>query len=458
MGSAASILSDSEGLAEAAGTAFADEFLRLLEEEKTLDEEITNDDVIDSYKKVAIDLASKYSAINAATQAVLVEMCTREFYDLKQAEKSYEEIKLHFASVVNAKVVEKRENAETEENFRHLSHTFLVAIDGSASSEVAVSCILKLMKDTDKIVLFHAHKHEDEANSLPEMYRHTQLSKTYEVKLADMVPAERRRMCFIERKAGENAKSILLRLVKLCESNTSFSERTEYFGDMVPDVVVVGFSGVKKEIANSPLLIGSSADLAMKNIHFPMIISKRDIATENRVILFAVDGSEETKQGLKMLFSFLRPSDTVIVAHCQQSALESSRSIFGDTDVEKLEQYYTKELADLSQKGEFHVIPREAGSSIADCVIEKAESVSADYIVLAPTARRQVTNITEEVIRKSPCSVILCKVNARTNEVVRVLSARKESNKDRNPPGSAGTSTTNICSEDITEAEVEDEI
>ena len=55
-------------------------------------------------------------------------------------------------------------------------------------------------------------------------------------------------------------------------------------------------------------------------------------------------------------------------------------------------------------------VPRDNDKSVADQIISQANDViEPDFLVLMPWAQQDMTSVTENIIKASKCSVILCK-------------------------------------------------
>jgi hypothetical protein len=177
-------------------------------------------------------------------------------------------------------------------------------------------------------------------------------------------------------------------------------------------------------------LLGSS-DISLDAIHLPCIIIKTPLlkapsqshlrgtsasssaeaspSTGPLRYLLAVNETIRSKRGLDLLKKLLNPRDTLRLIFI------SSR----DTTTAQLHEvhsYYHHELSHQSKgcpaDSTLTVIPM-AGRMLPDVILEYARDMHCDFIAVSPRPRyerrRDAMSVTEQILLKSNCNVIICK-------------------------------------------------
>jgi nucleotide-binding universal stress UspA family protein len=293
-------------------------------------------------------------------------------------------------------------------------NNFLIAVDGSVQADCAFQCAMNLRRKADCMIVFHTHKSPEKMELMLPAHRAGEIQRKYMELLNSLTP-DLYHMVFVERKDHETVKSALETILKKLRnpppSPTTSDKAKEVgsiFGNMVPDFLVIGYSGRKKELENSVSVMGSSTDLALRSVPIPIVIVKRPCNPENRTYLYATDGKQKSKEALDILLTLVMPRDTLIVVNVVPATpdLETSAAC------EATRLYFEAELLRAGPvNSRFNTISRESGQSLVDCLLTYVnDEVNPDFFVIAPRAKKQIASITEEVIMRSQSSIILCKM------------------------------------------------
>lgn len=183
--------------------------------------------------------------------------------------------------------------------------------------------------------------------------------------------------------------------------NLNFSPLSHH----VPDFLVIGYHGRKsEERAGNKIIMGSSANHLIREVHMPCIIVKKVCTAEKRTYVMAVDRSNRAKEGLSLLLTLVRPNDTLIIAHVEEVGEE------GEDSSAAIKAYYESEIKYwCPPDSKFVSLTPDNGKSTVDKLIEYADEIDPDFLVLAPAATKEVTCVTEPVLLRTTASVILCK-------------------------------------------------
>lgn len=381
---------------------------------------------------------------NEALKEELINIYVSEFEKMKLADiADPEEAREMFAAALAAKesewstkshrrlssiketVMEEEEDdipASSKTKFANKSrNTFLVSIDGSAQADCAFSCAMSLRRKLDCMVIFHTHKSSVNMESLLPAYRAPEIQRKY-TELLGHLPPELYHLAFIERKEHESVKGVLEVMLKkmrrqaeaMDRANSSKSANTPIglFGSFVPDFLVIGYSGRRKEMENSVSVMGSSTDLALRSVPIPIIIAKRSSERENKIYVYSTDGKQKSRDGLDILLTLIMPRDTLIVLRVASNDMDGTILEFRQAAELEIKSYFEEELQRAGPvDSRYLAIERNAGESVADCIVNYSNNeINPDFLVIAPRAKKQMASITEEIIQKSVSSVILCKM------------------------------------------------
>eukprot|EP01041_Mallomonas_annulata_P003541 gene3541-7043_t len=313
----------------------------------------------------------------AATELVRNEVATLladEFDRLKHSNLSQHEIREKFLHTLRANeenisrkigAIEKSPEPvlkilHEEHEFRELcmssvkkihlknANTWMCAVDGSKSSEIAFQTVLSMRRRVDHVCLFHSFStHDDELN---DEQRQESVRQKFEPQLLAHLPVNRFSFYWQDRK--ESLHEAITDLV--AEYKTAlYTHNLNSPMRILPDFFVLGYSGENKsglyECTSSPetttstsstTATGTSLQVAttdisssssnpqhhhqpqhhyndhyyatiLRSIPFPIIIAKTECPVGARSYILAVDDSEASKRGLDTLLTMLNPRDTL---------------------------------------------------------------------------------------------------------------------------------------------------
>ena len=282
---------------------------------------------------------------------------------------------------------------------------FLIAVDGSSESEAAAQVAMSLRKPVDHVTLLHIYSGNDQNDSsrLPKLYRqkavHTKFD-TLTTTLCGSVP-ERCSFSWIQKDDGTSPREIFLdhlknenkdynsRLLnnskvvvsvakksdidvystdgnsnwKMTKENTNkleidaITDEIDTVGILEKckhpvDFVVLGHAGRKSAIRPDQMLT-AIVDLALHDIKStvilvnqpPRISSARDTPVGKKVVM-AVNESDCSKKGLKILLTLMHPQDTLILIYVNQENTNSNKLFdnYSYNSLRDIQTYYEKEI------------------------------------------------------------------------------------------------------------------
>jgi len=307
--------------------------------------------------------------------------------------------------------------------FRNLrskfSHTFIVAVDGSQTADIAFQSVLSMRKNADNIVVYHSYSQTTEEKRPPEA-RLEPIKVKYEAALVSHVPTENYYMCIddlddlsviqeymkasaIDADAslaeGDIRQKALLKLLYLTEHQTTTMQHHSYFRDHIPDFVAFGFHGRKSELKEeNKQLMGSAADHVLRKMHQPCMLFKRLVNPDRRCYLMAVDASHRCRTALYILQSLMLPRDKLLVVHVESSVVPLA----------EVKIYYEREVTrSCPADSQYVSLQRQEGEDIAATLLRYAYEVDPDFLVLVPEDHRSLDKIAETCLYTTRSNVLL---------------------------------------------------
>lgn len=297
------------------------------------------------------------------------------------------------------------------------SHTFLCCVDGSQNADLAYRLCLSLMNKYDSICIFHAFC-ESHFSIIDPQYLPKEIRKKYESDLLNdaCLPATHYSFHFEER----YTRSALRVLTDLIDHHT---DKDKVFvlppAAKSPDFVVLGYAGHDNDenrVSDKgtrkiyPMSLGSTADMALRSVHLPCIIAKKNCPKEGpRVFVLAVNFSDYSKRGLDILLRLVSSRDTLELLFIQKPETNTEK-------IGQLQHYYEDQLNRYGPSdSRFIKIPIDHHQTVAETILQYVNeghgSMSPDFLALSPRAipDRIHSTITETLINGSNTSIILCK-------------------------------------------------
>lgn len=278
-------------------------------------------------------------------------------------------------------------------------YRWLVSIDGSESSHVAYETALALRKKIDHISLFHVYNNDQKHQS-------DMLQQKYDVSLTTSAVKPELYSFIWKEQTGGTVEKVL---IDLLEELVAISESP--YGEPTPDFFVCGTShSVKSGFEKTTL--GNVADLALRRVHLPIIITKGKIPPKGpKKYIMAVDDSEQSKRGLDILLTLLTPKDILRIVHvCGAGDSTKFMDEGGENTIEKIKTYYEDEIDIIGPvDSKVVMLAVEGGVSQVNTLIEYVNNEQPDFLALAPRAQVQNTSFTEQVMYRVYSGIILCK-------------------------------------------------
>jgi len=198
-----------------------------------------------------------------------------------------EQLKAEAAGLSALERARQRVSALTSIISREAAQNFLVAVDGSDSSNAAVEvCLRELMKSRDCISALHAFDSTKKYESLAESHKPEELREAISIKLMTRTSKDRHSLNWVDKK-GQETKPFVLKVV-----NDIADHRESLPLHMRPSFFVTGITGRKGS------KVGSLPAMAAGQFHLPNIIIKNagPVVDRPRVFVAAIKDLEHTAQ------------------------------------------------------------------------------------------------------------------------------------------------------------------
>jgi len=290
---------------------------------------------------------------------------------------------------------------------------YLVAVDGSGSSNTAVEvCLQELMKSRDCITALHVFDSTKVNVSLPAAMKPEALHEAVDVQLMTRMRKERYALNWVDKK-GQETRPFLLKVVNSIADNPD-----DLPVNMQPSYFVTGTTGRK---ANKK--IGSLPILAAGQFHLPNIIIKQGPAPfgRPRVFVAAIKDLEHTAP-YYLALDLMRPGkgDKLVVLHdhledngLTQLALTGTGFDMTSTEtmLKRYGDHFNARFSDdgVDNNAVFRAIARTARTSIKDAILVALEAEKADYLILYPAMESAGLTLMQSMIEEVQCNVIICK-------------------------------------------------
>jgi hypothetical protein len=287
---------------------------------------------------------------------------------------------------------------------------FLCCVDGSEAADIAFQLCMCLRRKHDTVEVFHAYQ-ETKHNDLQPHYLPEAIRNKYDHQLRALMSSEQFSFHFEER-YSRTALRTLQDFLDHCSDSTN-----PYLlpvGHKTADFVILGHAGRKRvhggRHGGSETSLGSTAELALRSIHVPCIIAKRNCphptSTVPKVFVLTVNFSECSKRGLDMLLPLVGPRDVLRLLFVQRPEADAEK-------VKHIQNYYENELRQNGPfDSKFERLRIDHHQTVANAIIDHVNGPHCpDFLVLSPRARPSCVHapITEQVIMNARPSIILCK-------------------------------------------------
>jgi nucleotide-binding universal stress UspA family protein len=280
---------------------------------------------------------------------------------------------------------------------------YLVAVDGSDAADMALHQCFALRRKQDFVTVFHAYR-----DSTPEATKHEfradALRARYEKELAQHVTKGLYRLAWEPRGAhksvAETVQDYLLELRK--NSDNSGGWRS-------PNFLVMGSRGRKAVQGTTYAPLSSNADWFLRSLGTPCVITKRgrgSSRTTPKHWMMAVDGTVYTNRALDMLFTLIKPKDSLEVFY-----VRPGKETLKDTQyIEYMREYYERELAEQGPAiSSFKLIKKQEGEALADTVVRYVNEQDPHYLAMGPraTAYQHLSPLMVQVVNNVNCNLMI---------------------------------------------------
>ena len=349
-----------------------------------------------------------------------------ETMKLKSEGKSDEEIRqelvkliVHKKRIVLQSKIEELQASAADADIQELSRvahqnfkknqglTFLIAVDGSKTADMAFNTIVSRRRRMDNILVYHSF-HPKSQDNKPHNFKMEAVKTQYETALLSHIPSKHYFLCIDElKRPDDNKEKVLFELIHRLRGRTRDPRvDAELFGNhAAPDFLVMGYHGRKsEEILERRGIMGSSANHVIRETHIPVILMKRPNKGEQRSYVFAADASLRAKKAFTQLLPLIRPKDTLTIIHVEESG--KNPDVY--TSPSETKAYYEKEIDEFCPVGTKYISIVDEGAVI-DLIINKVDDIDPDYLVIAPAAIKGISSIAESLMSKTSSNLILIK-------------------------------------------------
>ena len=287
--------------------------------------------------------------------------------------------------------------------------TFLVAVDGSKTADMAFNTIVSRRRRNDNVLVYHSFHPKSQENK-PHDFKMQAVKTRYETALLSNVPSNHYFLCVDElKRPDDNREKVMFEMIHRLRNRTKDPRiDAALFGDHTPpNFLVMGYHGRKsEEILERRGIMGSSANHVVRETHIPIILMKRPNTGENRSFVMAVDASLRAKKALTQLLPLVRPKDSLKIIHAEEVEKPTDTAI--NTSPFDTKAYYEKEIEEFCPVNTEYISLIGEGSA-TELICNKVDELDPDYLVLAPAAVRSISSVTETLMSKTSSNVILIK-------------------------------------------------
>lgn len=281
------------------------------------------------------------------------------------------------------------------------ANLFVCCTDGSEGASVALSVALNLRNKHDGLCIFHAFQ-EVKNPELPEEYLPNSIRQACDAMLENKVSPDERSFHFEER----YTRTALRTLTDFLDHYKDDAKVALLpGGGSTPDFVVMGSTGRKGPKAQYSTL-GSTVDLALRQVHVPCVIAKKPVTPGPRNFVMCVNYSTSSKKGLDVLLQIVRPRDSLHLLFVEREQSDPSK-------IHTIQNYYEEELALAGPVNSLFIrMPMGSHQSVQDAIVDYVNGPQCpDYVALAPRALvdRSHSPITEHILTHCRANIILCK-------------------------------------------------
>jgi hypothetical protein len=308
------------------------------------------------------------------------------------------------------------------------SLNFLCCVDGSQKSVIAFENMLSFTEKIEFVEIFHAFHAQDEnplqmdEDVVARGAEGVKIQSFYERRLKEMLSSTSYSFSLHER-FDRTPFHVLSDLLE--PSPTAETKEDERSPNRLakPDFIFLGYTAQQNESSSSLTLLGSTADIALRSIHFPCVVCKKSPTvspsrfpgtTISKSCVMMINFSKNSKTGLMLLLPLLSPHDSLRLVYFAKPDV-SQKSI--DT----LTSFYQTQLDSYGPgTSEIKIISIGTDEKVGERIVEYCnertqrtswrEEEEVDFLAIAPREKLLIAQpLTEYVLEHVRCNVILCK-------------------------------------------------
>ncbi len=274
-------------------------------------------------------------------------------------------------------------------------HHFVVGLDGSAASKIAMDTALSLRKVKGKFYGLHIENLE-KSKDLPAAMKWSAISEDAETKLVSSIPKSHYSLQAVVKNPGDSTKAAFV-------SHVNEIDQAMY--------VCLGWVG-RKGPKEDPSVLGSVSDVAMRSCHHPVMICKK-APPPNKPHSYVVcvdSGSDRGQWAFDVIMSLSMQVDSVQVAYVYDITDDDQG---GEAKMVEIKQLYedifkTNGFTNTT----FLPVLKEPGTPVYTALADKINEIAPDFTVVAPdlNLERKELSVSEHIIKGVKSNIIILKV------------------------------------------------
>lgn len=280
---------------------------------------------------------------------------------------------------------------------------YLVAIDGSEAAHMAFHQCMAMRRKQDFVTVFHAWR-DATPEQTKEQYKPERLREIYKKDLEQHVTKGLYRMAWEPRGPHRSVTETLQNYLMEFRTNANKSA-----GWRTPNFLVMGNRGRKALVGETYAPLSSNSDWFLRSLQIPCVIAKRSRGSSRSTPhhwMMAVDGTVYTNRALDMLFTLIKPRDTLELFYVRPDK-ETNKDM---QYIDYLQNYYIKELAEQGPPGAvINLIRKKDKETLAETIVRYVNEKDPHVLAMGPraTAFQHLSPLLVHVVNSVNCNLMI---------------------------------------------------
>lgn len=271
---------------------------------------------------------------------------------------------------------------------------YLVAVDGSASADLALMLCLMVRNKRDFVTVFHAYR--DDQSGVPDKFKAATLRSRYEYDIALKVPDTHFHICWMARE-GKSVSETMHNYIEFLKMKDDTK---------APHFIVTGHTGRKMSKYVAPL--SSNCNWFIRSLQLPVLVAKKELTSRAspKRWMMAVDGSVHSNRALDMILFLIKPKDSLELFYVYPDVMNKKEEDY----TKFLKSHYENELLEEGPpNSSFTLVLQQLGVSLTHSVVNYVNDKSPDFLCLGPRASvyQHLTPMTEYVLNNADCNLVV---------------------------------------------------